>query len=160
LCGWGDFAFQAHSELGAQNVEFREVYRARNERKRRHAQFGLWQRGSRRERDAGGSVMTTFLDLIVMLFWPLVSAAAAWAIAIYALAQKDEISEVVEALTGPNSVDEKRKASSNFSTPQQLERNCKRRSDWFQIHFGRMRHAAQNIKGRRTSDEKTAFARR
>ena len=45
--------------------------------------------------------MTTFLDLIVMLFWPVVSAAAAWAIAMYALAQKDEISEVVEALTGP-----------------------------------------------------------
>ena len=54
--------------------------------------------------------MTTFFDLIVMLFWPLVSAAAAWAIAIYALAQKDEISEVVEALTGPNGVHEKRKA--------------------------------------------------
>ena len=57
---------------------------------------------------------TTFLDLIVMLFWPLVSAAAVWAIAIYALAQKDEISEVVEALTGPNGVDEKRKAGSKF----------------------------------------------
>jgi hypothetical protein len=37
LCGWGDFAFEAHSELGAQNVELREVCRARNERKRRHA---------------------------------------------------------------------------------------------------------------------------
>ena len=104
--------------------------------------------------------MTTFLDLIVMLFWPLVSAAAAWAIAIYALAQKDEISEVVEALTGPNGVDEKRKAWSNFSTPQQFERNCKRRSDWFQVHFRRMRHTAQHIKGERPSDEKNAFARR
>ena len=41
LCGWGDFAFQAHSELGAQNVEFREVYSARNERKLRHALFGF-----------------------------------------------------------------------------------------------------------------------
>ena len=41
LCVWGDFAFQAHSELGAQNVEFREVYSARNERKLRHAQFGF-----------------------------------------------------------------------------------------------------------------------
>ena len=37
LFGWGDFAFEAHSELGAQNVELREVCRARNERKRRHA---------------------------------------------------------------------------------------------------------------------------
>ena len=41
LCGRGDFAFQAHSELGAQNVEFREVYSARNERKLRHALFGF-----------------------------------------------------------------------------------------------------------------------
>ena len=40
-CVWGDFAFQAHSELGAQNVEVREVYSARNERKLRHAKFGF-----------------------------------------------------------------------------------------------------------------------
>jgi hypothetical protein len=104
--------------------------------------------------------MTTFFDLIVMLFWPLVSAAAAWAIAIYALAQKDEISEVVEALTGPNGVHEKRKAGNGFSTPQQFERNFKRRSDRFQVHFRRMRHTAQHIKGERPSDEKNVFARR
>jgi len=56
--------------------------------------------------------MTTFFDLIVMLFWPVVSAAAAWAIAVYALAQKDEISEVVEALTGPQeSIDALTKAA-------------------------------------------------
>ena len=85
--------------------------------------------------------MTTFFDLIVMLFWPVVSAAAAWAIAIYALSQKDEISEVVEALTGSNGVHEKRKAGSNFSTPQQLERNFKRRSGQIQVHFRRMRHS-------------------
>lgn len=44
---------------------------------------------------------TTFLDLIVVLMWPLAFSAAAWAIAIRALAETDEISKVVEALTRP-----------------------------------------------------------
>lgn len=92
---------------------------------------------------------TTFLDLIVMLFWPLVSSAAVWAIAIYALAQKDEISEVVEALTGPNGVDEKRKTRSNFSKPQQFERNIKRRSGWFQVHFRHMPLTAPTYHGQK-----------
>lgn len=42
-----------------------------------------------------------FLDLIVLPFWPLALSGAAWAIAINALAEPDEISKVVETLTGP-----------------------------------------------------------
>lgn len=52
----------------------------------------------------------TFLDLMVALFWPLVLSAATWAIAIHALAERDQISKVVETLTRPNGVKEKRKA--------------------------------------------------
>lgn len=42
-----------------------------------------------------------FLDMIVVLAWPLVLSAAAWAIAVHALAERDEISVVVAALTQP-----------------------------------------------------------
>ena len=52
---------------------------------------------------------TTFLDLLVVLLWPLALSAAAWVIAINALADTDEISEVVEALTQPNGADENAK---------------------------------------------------
>jgi hypothetical protein len=52
----------------------------------------------------------TFLDLMVALLWPLVLSAATWAIAIHALAERDQISKVVETLTRPSGVKEKRKA--------------------------------------------------
>ena len=52
---------------------------------------------------------TTFLDLIVVLLWPLALSAAAWVIAINALAETDEISKVVEALTRPNGAEENAK---------------------------------------------------
>jgi hypothetical protein len=45
---------------------------------------------------------TTFLDVIVVLFWPLALSAAVWIIAIKALVWTDEISEVVQALTRPD----------------------------------------------------------
>ena len=54
-------------------------------------------------------MVATFLDLIVEPLWPLVLAAAAWAIAIKALAETDEISKVVETLTRPNGVEENAK---------------------------------------------------
>jgi hypothetical protein len=47
---------------------------------------------------------TTFLDLVSVLIWPLVLSAAAWVIATNALAERDEISKVVHALTGPDEV--------------------------------------------------------
>jgi hypothetical protein len=52
----------------------------------------------------------TFLDLILVLLWPLVFIGAAWAIATNALADKDEISKVVESLTRPSDFGGKRKA--------------------------------------------------
>ena len=50
----------------------------------------------------------TFLDLIVVFLWPLVLSAAAWAIATKALAETDEITKVVEALTRRNEENAKR----------------------------------------------------
>ncbi len=47
-------------------------------------------------------MMSTFLDLIGALFWPLALSAAAWVIVINALSGTDEISEVVETLTQPD----------------------------------------------------------
>jgi len=47
-------------------------------------------------------MMSTFLDLIGALFWPLVLSAAAWVIVINSLSGTDEISEVVETLTQPD----------------------------------------------------------
>ena len=49
---------------------------------------------------------TKLLDLFVVLLWPLVLSAAAWRIVINALAETDEISKVVDALTRPNGVEE------------------------------------------------------
>lgn len=60
--------------------------------------------------EMGSAMPITFLDLMVALFWPLVLSAATWAIAIHALAERDQISKVVETLTRPNGVKEKRKA--------------------------------------------------
>ena len=100
---------------------------------------------------------TTFLDLIVMLFWPLVSSAAVWAIAIYALAEKDEISKVVEALTRPNGVDEKRKAW-RLAFPSEHKVSLRRGNlsaiasgdgGWFQVHFRRTRHTAPTYQARK-----------
>ncbi len=48
----------------------------------------------------------TFLDLVVVLLWPLALSAAAWVIAVKALSEKDAISQVVETLIQPNGVDE------------------------------------------------------
>lgn len=44
--------------------------------------------------------MTTFLDVLANLFWPFVISAAAWAIAVFALAQPSELSKLVKSLTG------------------------------------------------------------
>ena len=44
---------------------------------------------------------TTFLDLFGVFLWPLALSAAAWIIAISALAERDAISQVVDVLTQP-----------------------------------------------------------
>ena len=54
-------------------------------------------------------MVTTLLDLIVVPLWPLILSAAAWAIAIKALAETDDISKVVETLTRSNGVEENAK---------------------------------------------------
>ncbi len=90
--------------------------------------------------------MTTFLDLTVMLFWPLVLLAAVWVIAIKALAERDEISDVVEALTGPDDGEE----DVNLGTAVLLRRDSTEieggDGSWFQIHFRRTRGTARATK--------------
>jgi len=54
-------------------------------------------------------MMSTFLDLIGALFWPLVLSAAAWVIVINALSGTDESSEVVETLAQPDGFRERSK---------------------------------------------------
>ena len=54
-------------------------------------------------------MVTTLLDLIVLPLWALILSAAAWAIAIKALAETDDISKVVETLTRSNGVEENAK---------------------------------------------------
>ena len=100
---------------------------------------------------------TTFLDLLVVLLWPLALSAAAWVIAINALADTDEISEVVEALTRPNGVDEKRKAW-RLAFPSEHKVSLRRGNlsaiasgdgGWFQVHFRRTQHTAPTYQGRK-----------
>ncbi|MBL8884766.1 MAG: hypothetical protein JNL45_17125 [Hyphomicrobium sp.] len=54
-------------------------------------------------------MVSTFLDLIGTLLWPLVLSVAAWVIVIKALAGTDEISEVVQTLTRPDGVEKNAK---------------------------------------------------
>lgn len=46
-----------------------------------------------------GATATAFLDMMAVLIWPLLVAAAIWAIAVHAFAEADEITGIVEALT-------------------------------------------------------------
>lgn len=88
---------------------------------------------------------TTFLDLIVMLLCPLVLTATAWIIAIKALAEPDEISKVVEALTRPNGVEERAKRGVGFLGSGNLSAISSGDGGWFQVHFKRTRRTALNI---------------
>ena len=100
----------------------------------------------------------TFLDVIVMLLWPLVLSAAAWAIAISALAEADEISKVVEALIRPNGVEENANPREVSLRRRNFDRKRRRRlaSVSFQLHAA----YSKNIKSERPSDEKNTFVRR
>ncbi len=88
---------------------------------------------------------TTFLDLLVVLLWPLALSAAAWVIAINALADTDEISEVVEALTQPNGADENAKREEVSLRRSNLSGISSGDRGWFQVRFGRARRTADNI---------------
>ena len=88
---------------------------------------------------------TTFLDLLVVLLWPLALSAAAWVIAINALADTDEISEVVEALTQPNGADENAKRGEVSLRRSNLSAISSGDRGWFQVRFGRARRTAANI---------------
>jgi hypothetical protein len=101
---------------------------------------------------------TMFFDLIIVLLWPLVLSAAAWLISINALADADEISEVVEALTQANSADgnANRGISPRRSNSRAISSGDGAR---FQVRFGRTRRMAVNIlRVERPSDENNPFA--
>jgi hypothetical protein len=83
---------------------------------------------------------TTFLDLIVVLLWPLALSAAAWVIAINALAETDEISKVVEALTRPNGAEENAKRGEVSLRRSNLSAIARGDGGWFQVHFRGTRH--------------------
>lgn len=101
---------------------------------------------------------TTLLELIVVL-WPLVLTAAAWAVATNALAETDEISKVVEALTRPKGVEDKAKPGDVPLRRRDFDRKRRRRlvSVSFQL---RAAYSPQQIMGERSSDEPNTFARR
>ncbi len=84
------------------------------------------------------------LDLIVVLLWPLVFSAAAWVVAIKALAETDEISDVVEALTRPHNVEDNVKLGQAFPRRSNLSAKACSDEGWSQVHFRRMHHTAPN----------------
>ncbi|MGO4683734.1 hypothetical protein [Hyphomicrobium sp. 2TAF46] len=75
---------------------------------------------------------TTFFDLIVVFLFPLLLLAVAWTIFNGATAGRDGISQVVEALTRTNGVEDGGKRGTGFS---------------------------QSINGERQSDERPKFTR-
>lgn len=87
---------------------------------------------------------TTFLELIVMLLWPLVLLAVAWVIAVNALTEKDEISQVVGALIRPDSAEANAKradVSPRRSNSRTIASGDRR---WFQVHFRPTRATTHN----------------
>jgi hypothetical protein len=92
-----------------------------------------------------GNVMaTTILNLIAVLVWPLALTAAAWIIAVEALAETDEISKVVEALIPTNSIEQEPKHDA-VSPGSSLGATANRNRHWIQVHFRRARHIRTNI---------------
>ena len=103
---------------------------------------------------------TTFLDLIVVLLWPLALSAAAWVIVINALAETDEISKVVEALTRPNGAEENAKRGEVSLRRSNLSAIAGGDGVDFRFISEARGTKSQQINGERPSDEKNAFARR
>ena len=102
---------------------------------------------------------TTFLDLIVVLLWPLALSAAAWVIAIKALAETDEISEVVEALIRPDGVEENAKPGDVSLRRSKLNAIASGDGAWFRVHFRRMRHKVPDITTAKSRAMKRALLR-
>lgn len=83
---------------------------------------------AKRIRNWGAQMAITFLDLIAVLLWPFVFSAAVWVIAVKALAETDEISKVVEALTRPNDVEQNAKRRAVFLRDRSLGAISNRRA--------------------------------
>jgi hypothetical protein len=82
-----------------------------------------------------------FLNLVVAVLWPLILAAIAWGIAVKALAERDEISKVVDALTGPDSLEKAAKQQSGARNSRNSD-SMKRSGDLFRAAFKLTRHSA------------------
>lgn len=83
----------------------------------------------------------SFYDLIVMLLWPLVLSAAAYFIASNALAERDEISEVVEVLTLPNSAGEIERHGSVSLRRRKVNAVVRSGRGWLRVHLRRSRRS-------------------
>lgn len=91
----------------------------------------------------------TFLDLIVVLLWPLVLTVAVWVIAINALAERDEISKVVEALTRTNGVEQDAKRGAVSLHSRNLSKITNRHRVWIRVHFRSAAHSNPTYQGRK-----------
>jgi hypothetical protein len=107
--------------------------------------------GSLHQNGTGGSVMVaSLLDLIVVLLCPIGLSVAAWVVAVRALAWTDEISDVVQALTGLDGDENKTNARADFSPTRQVRRSARR---------SKPVSRPQHINAERPSDEKRTVAR-
>lgn len=88
---------------------------------------------------------TTFLDIIFILFWPVVLSAAAWAIAIDALAETQKNPDVVDALTRPIGVQDNAKRAEATLRRSHLPETASGNKKWFQVQFGRNAHLARRL---------------
>lgn len=102
----------------------------------------------------------TIFDLVMALLGPLALAAAAWLIAIKALAGPDQISKVVQALTRPNGQQDHAKHVAGFSPPRQIaHRQARRPTPALSPFRTLLAHGSKTAEGERRSDEKTNVAR-
>lgn len=88
---------------------------------------------------------TTFLDIIFILFWPVVLSAAAWAIAIDALAETQKNPDVVDALTRPIGAQVHAKRADTTLRRRHLPETASGNNKWFKVQFSSNAHLARGL---------------
>ncbi len=100
----------------------------------------------------------SYIDLIVMLSWPLALSSAAWFIAKNALAETDEISGVVKALTrvGAAEEDVEFEVDSPPGIPTATPVGGR---GWIGLHLNRARRGARNVSRAKVRTIESTFLR-
>ncbi len=88
---------------------------------------------------------STFLDLIYVLFWPLLLSAGAWAIAFDALGEPDKNSDVVESLFRPRGAKDSTLRAKAISAGSDSSATASSHPVFFRVRFRRPQLLARKL---------------